>query len=312
MFKTRSFLLILAYTASFTNFTIITYANSEDLENIYSQELEEKKLPKTTSQIINSLVAKNAKESGDVTEVVLNQGYIKSKDTKNLESDPLKTEDNKVDSVRDSTAFEFNLSLNEETNQTSPVDKLVSDASIAYQIGHIEVATSLYQKILSKSPNNIDALFGLATIYYLNKQISEARSLFTQLLTLDPNHQTALNNFLALAGEEAPIEAIKQLKRLEAINPDVSLIPAQIAIIYTNIKDYSKAVKYFNKAIIISPENLMYRYNLAVILDNMGEREKSIEFYKQILRQDYQQTYFNFDYRSVIEKRLRYLNSLSM
>jgi Tfp pilus assembly protein PilF len=177
----------------------------------------------------------------------------------------------------------FNLSIGGEVKGEFIIDEMLEDAYVALNSGQTEVASTLYKNILNNDANNVPALFGIATIYHQNSQLEEARALYTNILSLEPSNQDALNNFLMLVGEESPEEAILELKKLEAINPTVSIIPAQIAMIYLRQGEDKKALKYFNKAILLAPDNLVYRYNLAILLDKMGDGLQAIGIYKQLI-----------------------------
>jgi Tfp pilus assembly protein PilF len=164
-------------------------------------------------------------------------------------------------------------------------DTLLDMAYRALVAGQIEAATSYYKQVLESEPKNRYALFGLATIYHKNSQENQARDLYTRLLQQNPHDRQALNNFLVLVGEEAPESAIVELKRLEAVTPAFSPIPAQIGMVYAKMGDYPKAVRYLNKALLLSPENVTYRYNLAILLDRSGQYAEAISLYKELIEE---------------------------
>lgn len=175
-----------------------------------------------------------------------------------------------------------NLSI---TMQAEDVDEdtLLDQAYNALFFGQQEAAMALYKQVLSRNKNNKSALFGLATIYQRNKNNAEARAIYTRLLSQDPSDQDALNNFLMLVAEESPEEALVELKRLEAINPEFSPLPAQIAMIYARLGKTKKAVRSLNKALVMSPNNHTYRYNLAVLYDGAGATQQAVTLYKELL-----------------------------
>ncbi len=149
--------------------------------------------------------------------------------------------------------------------------------------GKSEIAIQIYEDILTGQPKNKEALFGLASTYHRLGQIDIARSLYGKLLEIDPKHRDGLNNFLVLLADEAPQEALTQMERLEAQNPSFSPIPAQMAIIYQKLGDRDKAVDKMYRALSIAPENITYRYNLAIMLDKNGKYEDAGKLYTQLL-----------------------------
>jgi Flp pilus assembly protein TadD len=163
------------------------------------------------------------------------------------------------------------------------VNTLLDQAYNALLDGQQEAATTLYKQVLARDKNNSSALFGLATIYQRNKNNSQARAIYTKLLSKNPGDQDALNNFLMLISEESPEGALIELKKLEAINPDFSPLPAQIGMIYARMGKTEKAIRCLNKALAMSPENQSYRYNLAVLYDKSNAKEQASTLYKELL-----------------------------
>lgn len=149
--------------------------------------------------------------------------------------------------------------------------------------GNQEDAIAIYQQVLESEPNNKLGLFGLATTYHRLGQLSLARPYYGKLLTLDPENREALNNFLALVAEESPQEALRELEKLQAKNPDFSPIPAQIAIVYARQGLFKEAAHKMQQALQLSPENLAYRYDLAIMLDKAGDYPAAGIAYQQVM-----------------------------
>lgn len=153
----------------------------------------------------------------------------------------------------------------------------------ALTAGDSEGAIALYKNILENDRKNKQALFGLATTYHRVGQLEKARPIYSELLSLDPKNRDALNNFLALAAEEAPQNALEELRLLAERNPDFSPIPAQMAVVYQKMGQTDQAIDQMVRAVSLSPENLTYRYNLAVLLDKAGRGVEAAGLYRQLL-----------------------------
>lgn len=149
--------------------------------------------------------------------------------------------------------------------------------------GNTDTAVTIYREVLTTDPLNEQALFGLATTYHRMGLFEEARPVYGKLLALNPNHTEALNNFLALVGEESPEAALKIMERLAEKNPEYSPIPAQMAILCQKMEDMECSVHYMRKAYSLSPENLVYLYNLAILYDKKGDKKEAAAIYKQLL-----------------------------
>lgn len=174
--------------------------------------------------------------------------------------------------------------------------------------GNTEEAVRVYQKALDADPDNTMALFGLATTYHRLGMLDQARPLYGKLLRLDPYNREALNNFLALVGEESPGAAIIQLEKLEGANPDFSPIPAQLSILYERIGQKENAIDKMVKAVTLSPENLVYKYNLAILYDRNDKVPEAITVYRQLLAAHDRGQQLPSDYKS-IQERLTFLDS---
>lgn len=153
--------------------------------------------------------------------------------------------------------------------------------------GQYEGAIAIYKSVLAKQPKNRDALFGLATAYHKAGQRTQARQAYSELLTKYPNFQDGLNNFLMLAAEEAPKDALAELEQLSARNPKFAPIFAQKASIYDKMGESEKAIQSLIRALLISPDNATYKYNLATIYDKDGNREKARQLYAELLEESY-------------------------
>lgn len=187
-------------------------------------------------------------------------------------------------------------------------NQLLRNAYDALAAGNNEIAIREYELVLSSDAKNKQALFGLATTYHRVGQIEKARPLYVRLLAIDPKHREALNNFMALAAEESPQEALKQLVEMEEKNPGFSPIPAQMAVIYQKLGRPDEALDKMVRAVSLSPENLTYRYNLAVLFDRTGRFQEAAAIYQQLIEASVRGERIPGNVSS-IQERLTYLRS---
>lgn len=188
------------------------------------------------------------------------------------------------------------------------VDYELEKAYNAAIAGRSDAAIILYKNVLEVDPNNKNALFGLATTYHRAGQLDQARPLYAKLLSIDPNHRDGLNNFLVLLADEAPEDALGQLKKLQETNPTFSPIPAQMAIICQKLGLTDQALENMSHAIELSPENLTYRYNFAIMLDKQHKYDEAAKFYQQIV-QAYQRGEVTPGNIQKIQQRLTFISS---
>ena len=87
-----------------------------------------------------------------------------------------------------------------------------------------------------------------------------------------------------LIADEAPQDALAQLKSLQQTNPEFSPIPAQMAIIYQKLGSTDQAIDSMRRAIELAPENLTYRYNIAIMFDKQHRYAEAAECYQLIVQ----------------------------
>lgn len=179
--------------------------------------------------------------------------------------------------------LKLELNSSEKFKNQILVDKALELAFKAYRAGQISAAMSLYQKVLKEDKFNLNAMFGAASIHHEEGNLSEAKRLYREILDLHPSHVDAINNYIQIISTQSPMEGLKELRKLEAVNQTLAIIPAQISAIYFKMGNYKKAINNIIKALNIEPENLQYKYNLAIALDQYGDRENAVQIYKELL-----------------------------
>jgi len=140
-----------------------------------------------------------------------------------------------------------------------------------------------YSKAEAIEPKNDDIMFGMAVTHHKLGHLSIAKDYYGKILETYPNHKFALNNFLNILSYEKLDVALTTLRRLEAAEPSLAVIPAQIAVTYERQKDFKNAIKYFKKANKLDPSNLDYIYNLAVLFERINQRNNAATLYNRII-----------------------------
>lgn len=162
------------------------------------------------------------------------------------------------------------------------VNQELQQAYNAVVSGQNDLALAIYDRVLDYKPSEINALYGKATLLHQAGALSTAKEYYQRVLRQDADHREALNNFLSLVAEEAPMEALTELLKLQKKNPQFSPIPAQISLVYQKLGDYRSAIQAMLDAHGLAPENLTYILNLAVMLDKLGVREKAANYYQML------------------------------
>lgn len=266
---------ILALSLSFISSNI----HANDDFNIYTQSSSS--LTKQSQKTIEKLKKSIKQQHLSQESININAANRAYKEKVNKSSDI-------INQSEKNSKYNFNIVINNKTESEAITMKhSLHDAYMAFKLGQIEVATHLYEEILYKDPENLDALFALGTIYHMNYQFEDARDKYIEILSINPQHNKALNNFLALLSNEDPSLALAEMKKLEKVNNSISVIPAQIAMIYYKLNDLDNALEYLKKAIYIEPKNTNYRYNFAIMLDKSGYYQHAAMMYRELINISY-------------------------
>lgn len=160
------------------------------------------------------------------------------------------------------------------------------DVNTAYDMlmhGQYESALGLYDKVLRTSPRNVAALLGKGTAEHKLRRFGDARESYRRVLALDPANREALTNMTAIVAEQAPDQALAELRTLQRNYPSFSPISAQIASIEAGRDNLSGAVVAMGDAVAQSPDNGLYRLNLAILEDRAGDRDAAVASYRQAI-----------------------------
>ncbi|HIJ37538.1 MAG TPA: tetratricopeptide repeat protein [Rhodospirillaceae bacterium] len=182
-------------------------------------------------------------------------------------------------SVPNLTGADGNTAVNVAV--TVPVDR--ETAGSAYELlmhGQYEGALSLYQKALKLAPANLSLLLGKATAEHKLGHLDQARDSYRQILAIDPENPEALTNMTAIVADQAPEQALLELRALQKSHPGFSPIGAQIANIEAANSNVSAAISALNNAIAQSPDNGLYRLNLAILQDRAGMASEAAASYQ--------------------------------
>ncbi|MCD6034519.1 MAG: hypothetical protein K0R63_260 [Rickettsiales bacterium] len=177
----------------------------------------------------------------------------------------------------------IDIVVTKQDDKESRINKVIHEAFDALMSGQEEAAIALYKEALIERPKDKSALFGLATTYQKVGQLDEARGIYKRLLEVDPMDPEVLNNFIALAAEESPAGALKQIEGITEKSPNFGPAHAQAGILHAKLGEMEKAVASMKQAIRLEPQNVSYRYNLGIMLDTMGRYADAAFIYKQVI-----------------------------
>jgi tetratricopeptide (TPR) repeat protein len=140
-------------------------------------------------------------------------------------------------------------------------DPRLTEGVQLFQQGRFEEAMTLFQKVIEKDPDNVDAHYNLA---------------------------------LSLLRSGKQDEAIFFLEKIKEMKPDMMEIYLALGECYFNKDENDKAVSYFEKALEIEPNNAEVYYNLGIIHYKNDRTDDAVKNFitSKGLDPDYAPTYY--------------------
>jgi hypothetical protein len=94
---------------------------------------------------------------------------------------------------------------------TPTLNPLLAGAFQALNAGNLELSQRLYDQLLSREPNNVDALLGLAAIAGQKSDSAQATRYYLRLLELEPQNALAQAGMIGMLGRADPLAAETRL-----------------------------------------------------------------------------------------------------
>jgi len=149
--------------------------------------------------------------------------------------------------------------------------------------GRLEFAESIFRKVLSESPVNVEALINLADVMHARGKRANARSLYLNALERSPGNLKASVGLLGLTQDKTRLDQGSNLKQLIIDNPNKAFLYAHLGDYYVGREEWPEAQAAYFEAFARNAENANYAFNLAVCLDQLGKSEIALRYYKQAL-----------------------------
>lgn len=173
----------------------------------------------------------------------------------------------------------------------STVDPMLRQAYEAYQRGELSVAQSLYQQVLTESPQQRDAMLGLAAIASSNQDALAAMQLYSGLLARDPSDSVARAGLLALRPAGSIADQEREFRRLLAQQGNVAAVVYAVGNFYATQGRWNEAQRHYFNALQLAkadqlngiPVNPDYAFNLAVSLERINQADVAGTYYQEAI-----------------------------
>lgn len=123
-------------------------------------------------------------------------------------------------------------------------------------VDKVDKALILYNKLLEKSPEDLDLLASVANLYYSQKQFEKVIPILKKVLELEPNHRDALAN-LALAYDSLgkTEDAYKAFRKAIEANPRDKDLIFLFGVHHYNGKKFEEAIQLFEQVLTLDPND---------------------------------------------------------
>jgi tetratricopeptide (TPR) repeat protein len=157
----------------------------------------------------------------------------------------------------------------------------------------------------SKKPQRQDdILFGKAVTLHQLGRLDEAAELYQKLLQLNPNSIDLLSNMTALAGTRKEEARAKEMaERLLKIQPDSRVALECLASVTLSRGDFSAAAQVCSHLVKAAPDSYEGWFNLGVAYQKTGRLEQAANSYREALRLRPQAAEANANLGAVLQER---------
>ena len=162
-------------------------------------------------------------------------------------------------------------------NDRKPIETAVQ----LQMMGRLEEATSIFQDIVQKDPQNADAWHFLGIIAKQAGHTDAAQKLILQAIKLN-NSQA--NYYISLASVERSLgnnaDALAALNQAISVDPNDAGAHADLADLLHQSGEQSRAEATMMKALKLSPNTVEYYERAGFILQESGNSEEAAKFFK--------------------------------
>lgn len=141
-----------------------------------------------------------------------------------------------------------------------------------HQANHLAEAEQIYQKILDRQPQCLDALYGLGVLANQMNQVEKAEELFKQILAIQPNLTKAwmsLGNLYQTQGQLS--QAVEAYQKALLLQPNLAAIHNNLGYTWQLQEKIDEAIACYQQALALQPDCFEASLNLAIALHTQGK-----------------------------------------
>ncbi len=149
--------------------------------------------------------------------------------------------------------------------------------------GNLKLAQRYFKRSAKLEPGFSQSTMALGIIYEEKKQNKQAIKTYKKYLKKYPNDNLILNRVVQLLfSTEKFDEVVPYAEKLSDFEPDNLNLKVKLGILYTDVKEYSKAISIFKTILAQVPANDKILYYLGAIYQEIEEYENAIEYFTMV------------------------------
>ncbi len=156
-----------------------------------------------------------------------------------------------------------------------------------HQNGHLAQAAELYQNVLARDPQQVDALHLLGVVAYQQGNPARAVELISRAIALNPStavfHSNLAEAYRALGQPDRAVGCCRTALRLGPHNPDAA---NNLGLALQAQGKWVEAAEQFRDAIRLRPDFALAHSNLANVLRQQGDKVQALAHFRQAARID--------------------------
>jgi protein O-mannosyl-transferase len=154
-----------------------------------------------------------------------------------------------------------------------------------YDGGRLDEALREFQAALRLNPKYIDAHNNLGVLYSKQGRLDEALNEFQTVVKLSPDFAMGRYNVGTVYGKQGRLdEALNEFQAALRLNPKYIEAHNQIGMLYSNQGRPDEALREFQAALRLNPKYIEAHNNLGVLYSNQGRLDEALSEFQTVVR----------------------------
>ncbi|CAM2152898.1 conserved exported protein of unknown function [Pararobbsia alpina] len=173
--------------------------------------------------------------------------------------------------------------VTENSNPSSVSEIRIADSALAS--GNIQLATSLYQKLVAADPKSVPGLTGLGDTLYAVGDFTRSGVQYERALQVDPTFYPAMLGAARVAIKQRRLDdAIVQYRKIETLRPNDALACAGLGTALDLNGDHAAAQAEFRRGLKANPGDPTLSVNLGMSLILAGNPREAVNVLLDVTR----------------------------